>query len=400
MLYLEDYLEMIEHLPQHFRETLTQMREWDLQVHNDVDSWQLRVNQFFSDLATSNPPAEIKSNNFNQIKQDYQKVVDIAEEKVAAANQLYEIVDKYLRKLEQELMKFKMELEADNAGITEQLEKRSLDLDNPPTSSSSHQREKRKLNPNDQKLVPSSSDKMMLNYAQDNNAIVNSNYGSSKNHNNIPQSNTHGTESPYSLFNSKLISDKSSIAAKLKLNIPGTNAVNPLAFNAASHALAATQQLPIGRRTSSLKASYEAINSGFANFNYTSGMNDHESNSNSFLRQNSEHSEYEQANKKSRMSNKKNRATNQYNLDANNTTTTEVVSDWASDEPRYCVCNNISYGEMIFCENSQCPYGQWFHYDCVGIKQPPKGSWFCSACSGKKSTKDKNKKKDKLSMNL
>lgn len=268
-------------------------------------------------------------------------------------------------------MKFKMELEADNAGITEQLEKRnaiflcsqinlfnftfsgSLDLDNPPTSSSSHQREKRKLNPNDQKLVPSSSDKMMLNYAQDNNAIVNSNYGSSKNHNNIPQSNTHGTESPYSLFNSKLISDKSSIAAKLKLNIPGTNAVNPLAFNAASHALAATQQLPIGRRTSSLKASYEAINSGFANFNYTSGMNDHESNSNSFLRQNSEHSEYEQANKKSRMSNKKNRATNQYNLDANNTTTTEVVSDWASDEPRYCVCNNISYGEMIFCENSQ-----------------------------------------------
>lgn len=56
--------------------------------------------------------------------QDYQKAVDVAEEKVAAANQLYEIVDKYLRKLEQELLKFKMELEADNAGITEILEKR------------------------------------------------------------------------------------------------------------------------------------------------------------------------------------------------------------------------------------------------------------------------------------
>lgn len=41
-------------------------------------------------------------------------------------------VDRYLRRLDQELQKFKMELEADNAGITEVLEKRSLELDNPP----------------------------------------------------------------------------------------------------------------------------------------------------------------------------------------------------------------------------------------------------------------------------
>lgn len=33
-------------------------------------------------------------------------------------------VDRHLRKLDQELSKFKMELEADNAGITEVLEKR------------------------------------------------------------------------------------------------------------------------------------------------------------------------------------------------------------------------------------------------------------------------------------
>lgn len=32
-------------------------------------------------------------------------------------------VDRYLRRLDQELQKFKMELEADNAGITEILEK-------------------------------------------------------------------------------------------------------------------------------------------------------------------------------------------------------------------------------------------------------------------------------------
>lgn len=37
---------------------------------------------------------------------------------------MYDLVDRYLRKLDQELYKFKMELEADNAGITEILEKR------------------------------------------------------------------------------------------------------------------------------------------------------------------------------------------------------------------------------------------------------------------------------------
>lgn len=37
-------------------------------------------------------------------------------------------VDRHLRKLDQELAKFKMELEADNAGITEILERRKTTL--------------------------------------------------------------------------------------------------------------------------------------------------------------------------------------------------------------------------------------------------------------------------------
>lgn len=49
---------------------------------------------------------------------------------------MYELVDKYLRRLDTELHKFKCELEADNKGITELLEKRSLELDTPVTSSS------------------------------------------------------------------------------------------------------------------------------------------------------------------------------------------------------------------------------------------------------------------------
>lgn len=41
---------------------------------------------------------------------------------------MYELVDRYLRRLDSELFKFKIELEADNAGITEILEKSKLRL--------------------------------------------------------------------------------------------------------------------------------------------------------------------------------------------------------------------------------------------------------------------------------
>lgn len=49
-----------------------------------------------------------------------------SDEKVHLANQMHDLVERYLRRLDQELHKFKMELEADNKGITEVLEKRNV----------------------------------------------------------------------------------------------------------------------------------------------------------------------------------------------------------------------------------------------------------------------------------
>jgi inhibitor of growth protein 3 len=41
---------------------------------------------------------------------------------------MHDQVDRYLRRLDQELFKFKMELEADHRGITEVLEKSKLNI--------------------------------------------------------------------------------------------------------------------------------------------------------------------------------------------------------------------------------------------------------------------------------
>ena len=68
------------------------------------------------------------------------------------------------------------------------------------------------------------------------------------------------------------------------------------------------------------------------------------------------------------------------------------------DEERYCICGDVSYGEMICCEfdekvshtptmhlesianpQCQCEFGQWFHMDCVELAElPPRTiKWYC-----------------------
>ncbi|KAI1301815.1 Inhibitor of growth protein 5 [Halotydeus destructor] len=66
----------------------------------------------------------------------------------------------------------------------------------------------------------------------------------------------------------------------------------------------------------------------------------------------------------------------------------EVVMDMPVDpnEPTYCICHQVSYGEMIGCDNSDCPI-EWFHFGCVSLSSKPKGKWFCPKC-----TNDRKKK--------
>lgn len=42
------------------------------------------------------------------------------------------------------------------------------------------------------------------------------------------------------------------------------------------------------------------------------------------------------------------------------------------NEPRYCICNQVSYGEMVGCDADGCPR-EWFHLECVGLEVAPKG---------------------------
>lgn len=53
------------------------------------------------------------------------------------------------------------------------------------------------------------------------------------------------------------------------------------------------------------------------------------------------------------------------------------------DDSKYCLCQNVSFGDMVACDNEDCPF-EWFHWSCVGLRNEPNGTWYCPVCTEKK----------------
>lgn len=49
------------------------------------------------------------------------------------------------------------------------------------------------------------------------------------------------------------------------------------------------------------------------------------------------------------------------------------------DDRVYCICQKVSFGDMVACDNPNCKY-EWFHWNCVGLKSEPLGTWVCPPC--------------------
>lgn len=422
---------MIEHLPQELRDRFTEMRELDLSVQNNIDELEKRVKILFSDCKRY--PNELPTTTdleFQAIRKEYYATLEEADEKVQLASQMYELVEKYLRRLDTELHKFKCELEADNKGITELLEKRSLELDSITAAQQlpSHQQKENRYESTSYRYRPRSEKR------RDSSAnALNSSFSSEK----------RSTSSGVTLVDSRHLSSGSTGGPTSQTSISynlGHIGAGPAIAAAASQAIAATQQMQQGRRTASLKASYEAINTGVHVTEFGIGRDlagaaqtaiqaiqqDHHNNkkkqkkwssvsngggsavsSNSIgnISGNSSSSQAQammnstnsntanSGNSNSSSSNNSNSNTNSHGngvtapespvVDASSTQATEVTDgEWSYDpnEPRYCLCNQVSYGDMVACDNEDCP-SEWFHYPCVGITAPPKGKWYCPQCT-------------------
>lgn len=57
----------------------------------------------------------------------------------------------------------------------------------------------------------------------------------------------------------------------------------------------------------------------------------------------------------------------------------DVEDEEGEDTTIYCICQKVSFGDMVGCDNDNCPF-QWFHYKCVGVTEEPSGEWLCPQC--------------------
>ncbi|XP_072233563.1 inhibitor of growth protein 3 [Leuresthes tenuis] len=407
MLYLEDYLEMIEQLPMDLRDRFTEMREMDLQVQNATDQLEQKVIEFFTNAKKNKP--EWREEQMEVIKKDYYKALEDADEKVQLANQIYDLVDRHLRKLDQELAKFKMELEADNAGITEILERRSLEMDSPSQPVNNHHvhshtaAEKRKYNAPTHHTTEHVPEKKFKS------EVLLSTLTSDASKENTPgcrsNSTSSATNNVYSVNSSQPLA-----SYNLSALPAGPGAGAGAITMAAAQAVQATAQMKEGRRTSSLKASYEAIkNNDFQLGREFSLSRDTTGYSSSALastltqtltptttsdsRGRKSKSSIKSSNHQSSSSSSSSSLSScssssalaqELSQQASALPEAEANSqvDWTYDpnEPRYCICNQVSYGEMVGCDNTDCPI-EWFHYGCVGLTEAPKGKWYCPQCT-------------------
>ncbi|XP_075900143.1 inhibitor of growth protein 3 [Nelusetta ayraudi] len=432
MLYLEDYLEMIEQLPMDLRDRFTEMREMDLQVQNATDQLEQKVIEFFVNAKKNKP--EWREEQMEVIKKDYYKALEDADEKVQLANQIYDLVDRHLRKLDQELAKFKMELEADNAGITEVLERRSLEMDSPSQPVNNHHvhshtpTEKRKYSAPAHHTTEHVPEKKFKSEA------LLSTLTSDASKENTPgcrANSTPSTTNSSSVYSS--VGSSQPLASYNLSTLPAGPGAGAGAISmAAAQAVQATAQMKEGRRTSSLKASYEAIKNndfqlgreftlsrdggsgggssgggggggggggsgsggGYSSSALASTLtqtltpsttsDSRGRKSKSGIKSSSHQSSSSSSSSSLSSCSSSSALAQELSQQASVLPEAEASSqvDWTYDpnEPRYCICNQVSYGEMVGCDNTDCPI-EWFHYGCVGLTEAPKGKWFCPQCT-------------------
>jgi len=586
MLYLEDFLECVEHLPHDLRDRFTEMRELDLTVQNNLDRLESEQETFFAECK-ENKDKESRDNRFDQLKAEYGKSLEEADDKVQLGNHIYDLVDRYVRRLDQELQKYKMELEADNAGITDQLEQKCLKEMNshPQLALNSHKSDRRKEGsrkkvrggiggggigvgsaaaltaaagggesssaiasgssliptvvsrldggssrasspnlPSSDSTEPSGSRPSSRNpvfpslsagASQSLSALVSGGtIGAGLDHRDggeagisgasassvLPEatpSNAHSDKAATSNSNStKQNSNAAPSSSSSQLNYNAfTGMSNPTLASAASssarsiaaaasQAIAATTHMQQGRRTSSLKASYEALRTAgelakeltFGDATRTEGGSGAvvgnaygpnpfvtdglgASSSTSASTKTNKHKKARPNNSSSSQQQQQQQqpllaagnsgvldgssfAFSSFQLESplnpnggvsSSSSSSQLTGqsgsqgsfssgldesfgstaggavggligidaggggvpvggegefqavdggDWAYDpnEPRYCICNQVSYGEMVGCDNGDCPI-EWFHYGCVALTQAPKGKWYCPQCT-------------------
>uniref|UniRef100_A0A2S2PRS3 Inhibitor of growth protein n=1 Tax=Schizaphis graminum TaxID=13262 RepID=A0A2S2PRS3_SCHGA len=125
MVYFEDFLEKLNLLPQEFQDHTSKIGPLDLNMKTTMNCLKESVEILFSIADTMN--TDDLDADFKKILEIGDKALKQSDEQMQLVNKLHELMVKYINQMDIDLDKFRMDLEADNMGITEKIEKKVED---------------------------------------------------------------------------------------------------------------------------------------------------------------------------------------------------------------------------------------------------------------------------------
>ncbi|GAU91801.1 hypothetical protein RvY_03990 [Ramazzottius varieornatus] len=355
LMYLEDYLELVSFLPQEYRERLTKVRELDLEANNlrdNIEKSKKKIQKGSSTryiasdikidvaLTTDGMSAADRAAITAEITAAHDRIVQLSVEKVRIVAGLEDLMLRYNRRLQVDTEKFKLELEADNPGITESLEARA-------------EAEMRNLQDS---TVPQKTSLPEVRMPSSRRIADLGSYMALQRH---KQAQLQGQGH----FPAKPI-HPSSHERKIS-TILSQHGHSGVLARAATQAIAQTQQMAHGRRTASLKASYEAAVRRSPNISRDQSGECHAASPATHGVQTE-------------------RGTSAYRKrQVQRRAEAEEADDGAYDEDKalYCICRQPSHGFMVACDNKTCAI-EWFHGACVSVTavEVEGKTWFCPEC--------------------
>lgn len=270
MMYLDDFVESIETLPQDMKHYFSHMRSLDLRASNTYDVQQKRFR-----VLCKNAPAmsasEIKK-EYMAIKKELGTAFENAEEKVQLAGQTHDMVERQIKRIDAEIKKFQTDLEGSRPGVTEKLIRESLASD--PTVN--HEEVVAQAPAAPTVTLKRAREREASPLAQPPDGVADADEWRRQHHKKMSSSATRKGAQAMSQATEALVNAG---------HIPPIPAIVP---------------------------------------------------------------------------------------------PPELAND--PNEPKYCICNQVSYGDMIGCDNEDCKV-EWFHYPCVNISAPAPDEWQCPDCT-------------------
>jgi len=476
MIYLEDYIELIEELPDLIRDQSEELRCLDLVVQPELEKLEKTTNMIFEARGRGEINDKVFRDKFHCIRKQYRKIQTQSQSKIEITANMENMMDRYLKKLDQELEKFRHDLDIDNAGSSARLERKAItdlevqrsnrdkervtmrateqehqiqkekadqeqlraalvalqqqvdecqthlresgesskdaEKDNkkelslemllyvsrvPQNSLMLEQQHKDPIFPTNQEIEHAAKIAVLLPYLQEGERDI------------LAKMITQNSQSPLSSWTNESVEQGRQVLENYLLHISrpiknGFKGPGRPKADATVDDILPEFRAKIQNANTIIERVYQTESEHLNNAvktqveDWLNQQKQLQALQEALQKQQAAQAASEQkaASTSKKSSKNLNPATRPLEVDTSHngspiklnshSLSAPTQIEWISEgdpknEKKYCLCDNISYGNMIRCDNNNCRCGEWFHYNCVNIKNIPIGNWYCPGCA-------------------